>query len=622
MMDLLRFSTAGSVDVGKSTLIGRLLYDTKSIFEDQLEALDLASKRRVETHMNLSLVTDGLRAEREQNITIDVAYRYFATPKRKFIIADTPGHVQYTRNMVTGASTAELAIVLIDARKGVLTQSKRHGFIASLLGIPHIVVAINKMDAVEYSQSIYDDIVASYTDFADKLEIKDLVFIPVSALHGDNIVTHSENMPWYQGTTLLHHLENVNVGADRNLIDFRFPVQYVIRPHQDFRGFAGRIASGVIRPGEEIVVLPGGHQSRIKQVVSAKGELDEAAAGDSVVLTIDHEIDASRGAMIVRKMNVPTISTQIDAMVCWLSEKPLDRTTRYVLMHTSRQTQALVSSIVYRIDVDTLHRENVDTLGLNDIGRLELLVSQPLFFDTYQQNRSTGSFILVDPHTNTTVAAGMIRGETKTSEGIAPEVTASPNVVWQDWNVAREAREARNGHKAAVLWFTGLSGAGKSTIARELEARLFEMNCQTMLLDGDQLRHGLNADLKFGAADRTENIRRVGEVARLFFEQGSLVLCTFVSPYARDRKAVRGKLPEGRFVEVFVKVGLDEARKRDPKGLYAKAAQGDIPDLTGVTSPYETPEHAEIVIESEHMSANEAVDAILAHLRAMGLIAP
>ncbi len=620
MMDLLRFSTAGSVDDGKSTLIGRLLYDTKSIFEDQLEAIDLASKRRGEAHLNLALLTDGLRAEREQNITIDVAYRYFATPKRKFIIADTPGHVQYTRNMVTGASTAELAIVLIDARKGVLTQSKRHGFIASLLGIPHIVVAVNKMDAVEYSQSIFDDIVASYSDFADKLEIKDLVFIPVSALQGDNIVTHSENMPWYQGTTLLHHLENVNVGADRNLIDFRFPVQYVIRPHQDFRGFAGRIASGVIRPGEEVLVLPGGHQSRIKQVVAAGGELEEAAAGDSVVLTIDHEIDASRGAMIVRKMNVPTISTQIDAMVCWLSEKPLDRGTRYVLMHTSRQAQALVSSLVYRIDVDTLHRENVDTLGLNDIGRLELLVSQPLFFDTYQQNRSTGSFILVDPHTNTTVAAGMIRGETKTSEGVAPEVTASPNVVWQDWNVARSAREERNGHKAAVLWFTGLSGAGKSTIARELESRLFDMKCQTMLLDGDQLRHGLNADLKFGAADRAENIRRVGEVARLFFEQGAIVLCTFVSPYKRDRDAVRAKFPDGRFIEIFVNVDLEEAKRRDPKGLYQRAARGEIADLTGVTSPYEAPEKPEFIANADRENVEQLVSKLLRYLGDEGII--
>jgi bifunctional enzyme CysN/CysC len=619
-MDLLRFTTAGSVDDGKSTLIGRLLYDTKSIFEDQLEAIDLASKRRGEEGLNLALLTDGLRAEREQNITIDVAYRYFATPRRKFIIGDTPGHVQYTRNMVTGSSTAELSIVLVDARKGVLTQSRRHGFIASLLGIPHILVAINKMDAVDYSESVYNDIVEAYKDFAGKLDIKDLVFIPVSALKGDNIVSHSDKMPWYQGTTLLHHLETVNVGADRNLIDFRFPVQTVIRPNQDFRGFAGRIASGAVSPGEEIVVLPGGQQSRVKSIVTHAGDVAEAAAGDSVVITIDHEIEAGRGAMIVRKMNVPTISTRIDAMMCWLSDRPLDRTTRYVLMHTSRQVQAIVDSIVYRIDIETLHREDVETFGLNDIGRVELTLSSPIFFDAYTHNRATGSFILVDPHTNTTVAAGMIRGEPRTAEGVSTEVSASPNVVWQDWNVAREVREERNKHKASVLWFTGLSGAGKSTIARELEKQLFELGCQTMLLDGDQLRHGLNADLKFGPADRAENIRRVGETARLFFEQGSIVLCTFVSPFRRDRDAVRAKFPDGRFIEVHVKVGLDEAKRRDPKGLYAKAAAGKITDLTGVSSPYEAPEKAEIVIDTEKQSVEQAVAGLIKQLRSLSLI--
>lgn len=618
-MDLLRFSTAGSVDDGKSTLIGRLLFDTKSIFEDQLEAIDLASKRRGESHLNLALLTDGLRAEREQNITIDVAYRYFATPKRKFIIADTPGHLQYTRNMVTGASTAELAIVLIDARKGVLTQSKRHGFIASLLGIPHILVAVNKMDAVDYAQDSYSRIVEEYAAFAAKLEIKDLVFIPISALHGDNIVTRSERMPWYEGTTLLHHLENVNVGADRNLIDFRFPVQYVLRPHQDFRGFAGRIVSGVIRAGEDVVVLPGGYQSRIKSIVTLPGELGEAAAGDSVVLTIEDEIDASRGAMIVRKMNVPTISTRIDAMICWLSERPLDAATRYVLMHTSRQVQALVDKIIYRIDVDTLHREEAPTLALNDIGRIELTVSQPLFFDSYQQNRATGSFVLVDPQTNNTVAAGMIRGESRSIEGLPP-VVVSPNIVWQEWNVGREERESRSSHKAVVLWLTGLSGSGKSTIAREVERRLFELHCQTMLLDGDQLRHGLNADLRFGAADRAENVRRVGEVARLFFEQGSIVLCTFVSPYKRDREIVRAKLPAGRFIEVYIKVDLAEARRRDPKGLYAKADRGELTDLTGVSSPYEAPEHADLVLDTTTMSVDAAVGEILQLLVRFGII--
>ena len=620
-MDLLRFTTAGSVDDGKSTLIGRLLYDTKSIFEDQLEALDLASRRRGEEHLNLALLTDGLRAEREQNITIDVAYRYFATPKRKFMIADTPGHVQYTRNMVTGASTAELAIVLIDARKGVVTQSRRHGFIASLLGIPHIVVAVNKMDAVDYDEAAFDRIVADYSDFAGRLEVKDLTFIPVSALRGDNIVRHSGTMPWYQGTTLLHHLESVNVGADRNLIDFRFPVQYVIRPNQDFRGLAGRIASGVIRPGEEVTILPGAQQTRIRQIVTPAGDAGEAAAGDSVVLTLEDEIEAGRGTMIVRRMNLPTESARLDAMVCWLHEKPLDRSTRYLLMHTSRTVQALVETVVYRIDMDTLHREDVDAFGLNDIGRMEFRVSPPIFFDAYRQNRTTGSFILVDPHTNATVAAGMIRGETRTAGGgAASELAAPPNIVWQDWNITREERETRNGHKAAVLWFTGLSGAGKSTIARELEKRLFELNCRTMLLDGDQIRHGLNADLRFGAADRAENIRRVGEVARLFFEQGSIVLCAFVSPYRRDRDTVRAKVAPGRFLEILVNVDIEEAKRRDPKGLYARAAAGQIADLTGVSSPYEEPTAPELVVDSGRERPADAAERILGELDARGLL--
>ncbi|MBW3628430.1 MAG: sulfate adenylyltransferase subunit CysN [Gemmatimonadetes bacterium] len=625
-MDLLRFSTAGSVDDGKSTLIGRLLYDTKSIFEDQLEAIEGATKRRGETGVNLALLTDGLRAEREQNITIDVAYRYFATPKRKFIIADTPGHVQYTRNMVTGASTAELAIVLVDARKGVLTQSKRHGFIASLLRIPHIVVAVNKMDLVDYSQDVYDAIRQEYTEFAEKLDIKDLIFIPLSALEGDNVVSHSANMTWYEGTTLLHHLETVNVGADRNLVDFRFPVQYVIRPHQDFRGFAGRVASGTITPGEEVFVLPGGRQSRIRSLESADGELHEAVAGDSVVVTLEDEIDTSRGDMIVRKMNVPTVATRVDAMLCWMNDEPLDPSVSYILMHTTRQVKAYVSQIHYRVDVDTLHRQETDSLGLNDIGRVELTLAQPIFLDPYQINRVTGSFILIHPHTNVTVGAGMIRGEAKTTaelfaHGGGDQATAiSPNVVWEGWNVPREERETRNGHKATVLWFTGLSGSGKSTIAARLERRLFERGCQTMLLDGDMLRHGLNGDLGFSPADRRENIRRVGEVSRLFFEAGNIVLCTFVSPYRDDRDRVRALLPEGRFMEIHVDCSLEECQRRDPKGLYARAAEGSIRDLTGVTSPYEEPVNPEFVARSDIHSADDIAVQLEVRLDADGIL--
>ncbi|HET8655859.1 MAG TPA: sulfate adenylyltransferase subunit CysN [Longimicrobiaceae bacterium] len=617
-MDLLRFSTAGSVDDGKSTLIGRLLYDTKSIFADQMEAVERTSRQRGEGYVNLALLTDGLRAEREQNITIDVAYRYFATPKRKFIIADTPGHLQYTRNMVTGASTAELAIVLVDARKGVLTQSKRHGFIASLLRIPHIVVAVNKMDLVDYDEAVYEEIVEEYTRFAEKLDVQDLTFIPISALVGDNVVEKSERMPWYDGSTLLHHLETVNVGANRNLVDFRLPVQYVVRPHQDYRGFAGRIASGTIQPGEEVVVLPSGHGSRVRSIDTADGSLAEAAAGDAVVLTLEDEIDVSRGEMIVRKRNLPTVGNRFDAILCWMNEKPLDPSVPYVLMHTSRQVQAFVTEIVYRIDVDTLHREEAGALGLNDIGRVQILTSQPLFFDAYAQNHTTGSFILVDPHTHVTVAAGMIRGEAK--EAAPAERSVSPDVVWESWNIPREEREARNGHKAAVLWFTGLSGAGKSTIARELEKELFGLGCQTMLLDGDQVRHGLCGDLGFGADDRRENIRRVGEVARLFFEAGNIVLCTFVSPFRADRARARALLPEGRFVEVHVHADLQTVKARDPKGLYEKAERGEILHFTGISSPYEAPEAADLTLDTTAQSVEESVRAIVERLRAAGVV--
>jgi bifunctional enzyme CysN/CysC len=625
-VDLLRFTTAGSVDDGKSTLIGRLLYDTRSIFQDQLEAVEQASRRRGEAYLNLALFTDGLRAEREQNITIDVAYRYFATPKRKFIIADTPGHIQYTRNMVTGASTAELAIVLVDARKGVLTQSKRHGFLASLLGIPHLVVAVNKMDLVEYRQDAFEQIVREYSAFAEKLNVGSLVFIPISALRGDNVAAKSEHMPWYTGATLLHQLETVNVGAARNLRDFRFPVQYVIRPHQDFRGFAGRVASGTIQPGEEILVLPSGRSSRIRGIQTGDGPVPEAAAGDSVVLTIDDDIDISRGEMIVRKMNLPTVASRIEAAVCWLGDAPLKAGTPYMLAHTTRRVTALVEKVVYRIDVDTLHRQEVQTLQLNDIGRVQLSTAQPIFFDAYAENSQTGSFILIDPYTNATVAAGMIRGEAKTvSQALgsavrpAPE-RASPGAVWQDWNIGRSEREQRNGHRAAVIWFTGLSGAGKSTIARALERELFATGFQTMLLDGDQLRHGLCGDLGFSPGHRSENVRRAGEVARLFFEQGSIVLCTFVSPSREDRARVRALFPDADFLEVYVRCELEVCRRRDPKGLYARATAGAIVDFTGISAPYEEPEQPDLLLDSTRATPGELVERIWTALRDLQIV--
>jgi bifunctional enzyme CysN/CysC len=617
-MDLLRFSTAGSVDDGKSTLIGRLLYDTKSIFQDQLEAIEKASRRLGDEGVNLALLTDGLRAEREQKITIDVAYRYFATPKRKFIIADTPGHIQYTRNMVTGASTSELAIVLIDARKGVLTQSKRHGFIASLLRIPHVVVAVNKMDLVDYDEEVFDAIVTEYRLFAEKLEIKDLTFIPLSALKGDNVVNHSASMPWYDGSTLLHHLENVNVGADRNLIDFRLPVQYVIRPNQDFRGFAGRIISGTVTPGEEIAVLPSGRTSRVREVFRDCEAVEQGSAGDSVLITLEDEVDVSRGDMIVRRMNVPTIGQRFDAYLCWMGETPLDPEVDYIIQHTTRTVRARVSDVRYVIDVDTLHRSDKPTVELNDIARVEIQAAAALFFDPYQMNLGTGSFILIDPFTNGTVAAGMIRGTVTDLGGAATEPeprSHSPGVTWEEWNIPRREREARNAHGAAVVWFTGMSGAGKSTIARAVERRLFEDGRQTFLLDGDQLRHGLSGDLGFSARDRQENIRRAGEAARLFFEQGSIVCCAFVSPFAADRERVRSLFPEGRFIEVHVTCDIETLRARDPKRLYAAAEAGALQGLTGVSAPYEVPEDAELVIDTTTLDIDAAVERVLDQLR-------
>lgn len=624
-MDMLRFTTAGSVDDGKSTLIGRLLLDTKNIFEDQLEAVERASRQRGEGYVDLALYTDGLRAEREQRITIDVAYRFFATPRRKFIIADTPGHIQYTRNMVTGASTAELAIILIDAQKGVVTQSKRHGFIASLLQIPHILVAVNKMDLVGYDEAVFRRIAAEYTAFASKLSTPSLTFIPISALLGDNVVQRSAAMPWYDGPSLLHHLEHVSVGASRNLVDFRFPVQMALRPNASFRGFAGQIASGTIRPGEEVVVLPSGRSSRVRSIIAGGGELAEAAAGDSVLLTLEDEIDVSRGDMIVRPGNLPQASSTLQCTLCWMSEEPLDPRTPYILQHTTRQVRAHVDQLTYRIDVDTLHREPARTLELNEIGRVRLVTTQPLFFDSYQINRATGNFILIDPYSNDTVAAGMIRREDLTvanyAERLATASSArSPNVVWERTAISQELREQRHGHRAAVLWFTGLSGSGKSTIARLLERRLWALGCETFYLDGDNVRHGLNRDLGFSAEDRRENIRRVGEVARLAFEHGHLTLCTFISPFRADRRFARSLLPEGRFFEIYVKCDLELAKRRDPKGLYARALAGEIADFTGISSPYEEPEAPELVIESDLISAEDAVEMILAELTARGVV--
>lgn len=613
-MDLLRFTTAGSVDDGKSTLIGRLFYDSKSIFEDQMEAIEKSSKSSGEEDVNLALLTDGLKAEREQKITIDVAYRYFATPKRKFIIADTPGHTQYTRNMVTGASTADLAVILVDASKGLLTQSRRHAFISSLLRIPHLVVAVNKMDLVDYDEDVFNEIVGEFRDFAKKLNVSDITYIPISALKGDNVVDKSENTEWYKGSTLLHHLETVKVDASDNIVDFRFPVQYVIRPNQNFRGFAGRVASGHIRPGDEITALPSGLSSKVKEIVTRDGNLETAYPGDSVTLTIEDEIDISRGDMIVRKSNVPTVSNDFEAYVCWMNEKDMELNKQYILQHNTRTAQVFIQDLIYRMNVDTLSRENASRLELNEIGRVKLKTSQPIFYDPYQVNQKTGSFIIIDPATNVTVGAGMIRAGSTESKSKSPADTSrktSPNVTWEPWNITREERENRNGHKADLLWFTGISGAGKSTIAKALERKLWEAGKQTVLLDGDQVRHGLNGDLGFSPADRTENIRRVGEVARLFFEHGNIVICTFVSPYTKDREAAKQLFPEGKFKEIHITCDPKTAQERDPKGLYKKAAEGEIKGLTGYDAEYEASANPTLTINTDELSVDEAVEKIL-----------
>jgi len=628
-IELLRFTTAGSVDDGKSTLIGRMLYDTKSLFEDQIAQVEQTSTDRGDEYVDLALFTDGLRAEREQKITIDVAYRYFATPRRKFIIADTPGHIQYTRNMVTGASTAELAIVLIDARKGVLTQSKRHGFIATLLRIPHIVVAVNKMDLVDYDETIYNNIVNEYSGFISKLNAQGVTFIPVSALEGDNVVDKSEKTPWYEGPTLLHHLEHVNVGASQNYVDFRYPIQYVLRPNQNFRGYAGQIASGRVRPNEEVVVFPSGLESRIESIVTTDGDQEEAVAGDSVVLTLADEIDISRGDMIVRKGNLPQKSNDIDATICWMSEMPLDVNKMYQLRHTTSMARATINQLNYRIDVDTMRREEVDVLNLNEIGRVQLTTTKPLFYDRYTLNRNTGSFILIDPVTNNTVAAGMIRGRSQAVDDLKDDVKTdddasrrqrSANVVWEAGALALDEREALNQHKGAVLWFTGLSGSGKSTIAKHLEQALFERGVHTMFLDGDNLRHGLNGDLGFAPEDRAENIRRVSEVAALGFSHASLVICSFISPYTRDRDFARSIVPEDRFFEIYTKCDIEVLKRRDPKGLYAKALSGEIKNFTGISAPYEEPEQAELIVETDVDSVEGGVAKVIAMLEQAGIL--
>ncbi|HEV7980075.1 adenylyl-sulfate kinase [Amycolatopsis sp.] len=597
MARLLRIATAGSVDDGKSTLIGRLLYDSKTIFADQLAALERVSAQRGEEHPNLALLTDGLRAEREQNITIDVAYRYFATPRRKFIIADTPGHIQYTRNMVTGASTADLALILVDARKGLLEQSRRHAFLASLLGVPHMVLCVNKMDLAGYSQERFDEIREDFLRFAMKLDVHDLSFVPVSALHGDNVVHRGAEMPWYEGLPLLHQLEQVHVASDRNLIDARFPVQYVIRS-KEYRGYAGTVAGGVFKPGDEVVVLPSGFATTVREIRGPGGvPVREAFAPQSVTLRLTDDLDVARGDLVCRPGNRPHAGQELDAMVCWLTERSrLTPGARYVVQHTTRQTPARVRELDYRLDVNTLHRDDsAESLTLNEIGRIKLRTQQPLLFDPYRRNRDTGGFILIDEATHDTVAAGMITG---------PTLPAS-NVVWHSAAVARKDRATRG----MTIWLTGLSASGKSTLAVEIERRLVAAGRPAYLLDGDNLRHGLTSDLGFSAQDRAENVRRVGEVAKLFADAGVIAIVSLISPYLAGRELARTAHETAglSFVEVYVDTPLEVCEARDPKGMYAKARAGEITGFTGIDDPYEVPPDPELVLRPDTDDAAGAV---------------
>ena len=599
---LLRFLTCGSVDDGKSTLIGRLLYDSKMIFEDQLAALE-ADSRRVGTQggdIDFALLVDGLAAEREQGITIDVAYRFFSTDKRKFIVADTPGHEQYTRNMVTGASTADAAIILIDARKGVLTQTRRHSYLVSLLGIRHVVLAINKMDLVGWSKDVFDTILAEYHDFAAQIGIRQFTAIPMSALKGDNITENSVNTPWYDGPPLMRWLEEAPVEDELQSKPFRMPVQWVNRPNLDFRGFSGQVASGVIRPGDRVKALPSGRESTVERIVTFRGDLPEAVAGQSVTITLKDEIDISRGDVIAVAGQPPEVADQFESTIVWFDEEPLLPGRPYLLKLGARTVTAQVTEPKHKVNVNTLEKLAATRLELNEIGVCNLALSAPIAFDPYAENKDLGGFILIDRMTNRTVGAGMLHFALRRSQ----------NIHWQATDVSKAARAAAKGQKARVVWFTGLSGSGKSTIANLLEKRLAAEGRHTYLLDGDNVRHGLNKDLGFTDEDRVENIRRVAEVAKLMVDAGLIVLVSFISPFRAERHMARELMGDGEFVEVFVDTPLAEAEKRDVKGLYAKARAGQLKNFTGIDSPYEAPETPELRIDTTTRSAEEAAEQI------------
>ncbi|MCQ9376431.1 sulfate adenylyltransferase subunit CysN [Methyloversatilis sp. XJ19-13] len=610
---LLRFITCGSVDDGKSTLIGRLLYESKMLFEDQLAALEADSKK-VGTQggdLDFALLVDGLSAEREQGITIDVAYRFFSTDRRKFIVADTPGHEQYTRNMVTGASTADLAIILVDARYGVQTQTRRHSFLVSLIGIKRVVVAINKMDLVGYSEATFRRIVDDYREFARQLGLEDIVAIPMSALKGDNITTPSDAMPWYHGSTLMGYLETVEVDQKRRLKSpFRLPVQWVNRPNLDFRGFAGTIAGGSITPGTAIRVQPSGRTSTVKRIVTADGDLPRAISGQSITLVMEDEIDISRGDVISTLDSPAEVADQFEATLVWMQDEPLMPGRAYLMKIGARTVTVTVTDIKHKVNVNTLEHLAAKQLALNEIAVCKLSVDRPIAFDPYERVRETGGFILIDRISNATIGAGMLSFALRRSH----------NIHMQHVDVDKTSRGAMKGQRPCVLWFSGLSGAGKSTLANQVEKRLHALGRHTYLLDGDNVRHGLNKDLGFTEADRVENIRRVAEVSKLMVDAGLLVLTAFISPFRSERRMARGLMEEGEFIEVFVDTPIAVAEERDPKGLYKKARRGEIKNFTGIDSPYEAPEHAEVRVDTSTQDIQATVDIIMQHLRERGIL--
>ncbi len=615
--DLLRFLTCGSVDDGKSTLIGRLLHDSNMIYQDQLAAIESDSKVSGTTgdEVDLALLMDGLKAEREQGITIDVAYRYFSTSRRKFIIADTPGHEQYTRNMVTGASTCQLAIILVDARKGVLAQTKRHSYIASLLGIRHVVVAVNKMDLVDYSEARFREICQEYADFAKGLDLRDVYELPMSALKGDNVVSPGDNMPWFQGPALMEHLETVDIASDLDVETVRFPVQLVVRPDLDFRGFAGTIASGVLRPGDEVVAQPSGVASRVKRVVTFDGDLDAAGPGRAVTVTLEDEIDVSRGDMLVAPGQAPMRGHEVDAMVVWMSEDALRPGRQYLLQSVNGRSNASVSHIRYRVDVNTLEEDEAPCLELNDIARCAVAVDRELLFDPYTDNRATGSFILVDRLTNATVGAGMILGPSSVWDR-----RARKTVQRQRSTISLEERQARYDQRPATVLFTGLTSAGKSTLGLALERRLFDRGRVTLRLDGENVRLGLSKDLGFTAAERSENLRRAGELARFANNQGIIAIMALVAPEAEARRRLEELISDERFVEVFVDTPIEVCRERDQSGIYEAADRGEIAQFPGVSVPYEAPEDPDLRIDTTAVDVEEAVDRILELMTERGFL--